>query len=300
MAKKKGLGRGLSALMADVAEKPVAAPTEGTDDTTRRSEMRVPIEMIVPNPDQPRQTFVEDDLNDLANSIREKGVIQPLIVRSIGDTFQIVAGERRWRAAQIAQLHDLPVLVRNLDDTEVLEIAIIENIQRSDLNAVEEALGYRQLMDKFGHTQEKMAEALGKSRSHIANLLRLLNLPDGVQSFLRDGKLSVGHARALITATDPEALAKKIISAGLSVRQTESLVKSEGQTPAFKPKPTQTSTSRDADTVALEGDISAALGMKVILNHPSGAETGSITIKYGSLDQLDDLCMLLTKASLRE
>jgi ParB family chromosome partitioning protein len=300
MAKKKGLGRGLSALMADVAEAPATAPETVSDDSTRRSDMRVPIEKIVPNPDQPRQTFVESDLNDLANSIREKGVIQPLIVRAVGDEFQIVAGERRWRAAQIAQLHDLPVLVRNLDDTEVLEIAIIENIQRADLNAVEEALGYRQLMDKFGHTQEKMAEALGKSRSHIANLLRLLNLPDSVQGFLRDGKLSTGHARALVTAENPESLAKKVISGGLSVRQTESLVKNEGQGKPAKPKTTRSTGNRDADTIALEGDLSAALGMKVSLNHPSGAATGSITIKYDSLDQLDDLCMLLTKSSSSE
>ncbi len=300
MAKKKGLGRGLSALMADVAEAPAEASTEVAQEGARRSEMLVPIEKIVPNPDQPRQTFVEADLNDLANSIREKGVIQPLIVRAVGDEFQIVAGERRWRAAQIAQLHDLPVLVRNLDDTEVLEIAIIENIQRSDLNAVEEALGYRQLMDRFGHTQEKMAEALGKSRSHIANLLRLLNLPDSVQNFLRDGKLSTGHARALVTADQPEALAKKVVSGGLSVRQTEALVKNEGQAVEKKPKLGKTPKSRDADTVALEGDLSAALGMKVALNHPSGAASGSITINYKSLDQLDDLCMLLTKSTLGE
>ena len=300
MAKKKGLGRGLSALMADVAEAPTVAPKEVADDSPRRSEMRVPIEKIVPNPDQPRQTFVEADLTDLANSIREKGVIQPLIVRAIGDEFQIVAGERRWRAAQIAQLHDLPVLVRNLDDTEVLEIAIIENIQRSDLNAVEEALGYRQLMDKFGHTQEKMAEALGKSRSHIANLLRLLNLPESVQTFLKDGKLSTGHARALVTAERPEVLAKKIVSGGLSVRQTEALVKNEGQGTTKKAAPAKAARSRDADTIALEGDLSAALGMKVALNHPSGAASGSITIDYKILDQLDDLCMLLTKATLGE
>ncbi len=190
--------------------------------------------------------------------------------------------------------------MRNLDDTEVLEIAIIENIQRSDLNAVEEALGYRQLMDRFGHTQEKMAEALGKSRSHIANLLRLLSLPESVQRFLRDGKLSTGHARALVTADQPEALAKKVVSGGLSVRQTEALVKNEGQSGDKKPKPAKTSKSRDADTVALEGDLSAALGMKVALNHPSGAASGSITINYKSLDQLDDLCMLLTKSTLGE
>ena len=300
MAKKKGLGRGLSALMADVAEAPEQPVDQVEPSAAKRSDLVVPIEKISPNPDQPRQTFAEADLADLASSIREKGVIQPLIVRQMNDGYQIVAGERRWRAAQRAQLHELPVLVRDFDDTEVLEIAIIENIQRADLNPVEEAQGYRQLMDRFGHTQEKMAEALGKSRSHIANLLRLLNLPDSVQGFLRDGKLSSGHARALVTAEKPEVLAKKVISGGLSVRQTEALVRNEGKQQSTKAKPTAKADGRDADTVALEGDLSAALGMKVSLNHPSGAETGSITIKYGSLDQLDDLCMLLTKSQLGE
>ncbi|MDG2341343.1 MAG: ParB/RepB/Spo0J family partition protein, partial [Paracoccaceae bacterium] len=283
-----------SALMADVAEAPVEA-VEAKGETAKRLDQSAPIEKIIPNPDQPRQTFADDDLRDLANSIREKGVIQPLIVRPVGEKFQIVAGERRWRAAQQAQLHELPIVVRELDGAEVLEIAIIENIQRADLNAIEEALGYRQLMDKFGHTQEKMAEALGKSRSHIANLLRLLSLPDGVQTFLRDGKLSAGHARALITASKPEDLAKKVIAGGLSVRQTEMLVKNEGKEAAPKPKTAKSPMARDADTVALEGDLSAALGMKVQLNHPSGAASGSITINYSSLDQLDDLCMVLTK-----
>lgn len=295
MVKKKGLGRGLSALMADVTEAEAASESAGSTGA-HRAESIVPIEKIHPNPDQPRQTFVEDDLRDLANSIREKGVIQPLIVRQAdGGNYQIVAGERRWRAAQLAQLHELPVLVREFDDTEVLEIAIIENIQRADLNPVEEAQGYRQLMDRFGHTQEKMAEALGKSRSHIANLLRLLNLPDAVQVFLRDGKLSSGHARALVTADDPEGLARKVIAGGLSVRQTEVLAKKGADEKPTKAKSRPTGITKDADTVALEGDLSAALGMKVALNHPSGAESGSITIKYDSLDQLDELCNLLTK-----
>lgn len=293
MAKKKGLGRGLSALMADVTD---TGATEQATAGTGRADSVVPIEKIHPNPDQPRQTFVEADLRDLANSIREKGVIQPLIVRQVdGGDYQIVAGERRWRAAQLAQLHELPVLVRDFDDTEVLEIAIIENIQRADLNPVEEAQGYRQLMDRFGNTQEKMAEALGKSRSHIANLLRLLNLPDAVQEFLRRGDLSSGHARALVTADDPEGLARKVIAGGLSVRQTEALAKKGSDDKPAKAKPARPGISKDADTVALEGDLSAALGMKVALNHPSGAESGSITIKYDNLDQLDELCNLLTK-----
>jgi len=296
MVKKKGLGRGLSALMADVAEKQKEIQEVSSDTGTRRADQIVPIEKISANPDQPRQTFDDTELKDLANSIREKGVIQPLIVRPMGDgDYQIVAGERRWRAAQLAQLHELPVLVRELDDTEVLEIAIIENIQRADLNPLEEALGYRQLMDRFGHTQEKLAEALGKSRSHIANLLRLLNLPSSVQEFLRKGELSSGHARALITAEDPEALARKVIAGGLSVRQTEALAKS---TSVEKPKKTVKSTpsaTKDADTVALEGDLSAAIGMKVVLNHAAGGESGTLTIRYDTLDQLDDLCMILTK-----
>ena len=194
--KKRGLGRGLSALMADVEADTFSKPSVG-----RSADVALPIEKIEPNPDQPRRQFTEADLADLAASIRTKGVIQPLIVRKspkTADMYEIVAGERRWRAAQMVQLHELPVLIREFDDTEVLEVAIIENIQRSDLNPIEEAAGYRQLMDKFGHTQEKLAEAVGKSRSYIANLLRLLHLPDEVLELLRNSKLSAGHARALI------------------------------------------------------------------------------------------------------
>src|SRR6056297_3230308 len=200
--KPRGLGRGLSALMADVGPEPTA---EG-EPRPRQPDMMIPIDQIAPNPDQPRRQFTQDAMDDLTRSIREKGIIQPLIVRPVGEgAYEIVAGERRWRAAQQAQLHEVPAIVRDFDDSEVLEVAIIENIQRADLNAVEEAAGYRQLMEKFGHTQERLAEALGKSRSHIANLMRLLNLPEDVQSLLRDGAISAGHARALITATDPSA-----------------------------------------------------------------------------------------------
>lgn len=296
MSKKKGLGRGLSALMADVTE--AESKAVETDAPSRRGEITVAIEKIAPNPDQPRHQFDEEQLQDLARSIKEKGVIQPLIVRQSPEDdsqYQIVAGERRWRAAQLAQLHELPVLVRSFDDTEVLEIAIIENIQRADLNPVEEALGYRQLMDRFGHTQEKMAEALGKSRSHIANLMRLLGLPEGVLEFLRKGELSAGHARALVTADDPEALARKVISGALSVRQTEALVKAQGKPAAQKAKKASSTASKDADTLALEGDLSAAVGMKVVINHHESTENGTVTIKYTSLDQLDELCNLLTK-----
>lgn len=291
---KRGLGRGLSALMSDVAENP-GTPRE----TPKQPDRALPIEAIEPNPDQPRRSFDRAALEDLAASIREKGVIQPLIVRPSPRTvggFEIVAGERRWRAAQMAQLHELPVLIREFDDTEVLEIAIIENIQRADLNPVEEAAGYTQLMEKFGHTQEKLATALGKSRSHIANAVRLLGLPQDVQGFLRDGSLSAGHARALITADDPLALARKVIKSGLSVRETEKLAKTEGENifgrgdKPSKPK----SAAKDADTKALEGDLSANLGMPVALNHKPGQESGSITISYDSLDQLDELCRRLS------
>lgn len=286
-SKPRGLGRGLSALMADVTADPVASG----ESAARRPDMQVPIERLKPNPDQPRRTFDPEDLNDLCASIKEKGIIQPLIVRQKGEDYEIVAGERRWRAAQMAQLHQIPVLVRELDDTEVLEIAIIENIQRADLNAVEEAAGYRQLMDRFGHTQERLAEALGKSRSHIANLLRLLSLPDDVQELVKGGDLSAGHARALITCENASELAKQIVRGGLSVRATEALVKKQqrGDEPkAERPRPVKA--DKDADTKALEGDLSAMLGMKVVIDHKPGGESGQITIKYETLDQLDDLC----------
>lgn len=289
--RKRGLGRGLSALMADVSEtETVAAQGPAAADQL------VPIEQIAPNPDQPRKQFVQDDLDDLAASIKEKGVLQPLIVRARGEgRYEIVAGERRWRAAQMAQLHSLPVIVRDFTDIEVLEVAIIENIQRADLNAAEEAAGYKQLMDKFGHTQEKMAEALGKSRSHIANLLRLLNLPASVLELLRDGQLSAGHARALVPAEDPLKLAQQIIKGGLSVRAAEALVKRE-QAGDAKPKPTGSTGAdeKDADTKALEGDLSANLGMQVSLSHKPGQESGQLSVKYKSLDDLDELCRLLS------
>ena len=296
MAKKtdrKSLGRGLSALLADVNL------DEGVSSGQRAGKpadsLEVPIERVHANPDQPRRTFVDKDLDDLTASITEKGVIQPLIVRvdpKDADTYEIVAGERRWRAAQRAKLHNIPVLVRDLTDTEVLELAIIENIQRADLNAVEEAMGYRQLMDKFGHTQEKLAQALGKSRSHIANLLRLLNLPSEVLEFLRDGRLSAGHARALVPAEDPLALARVIISKGLSVRQAEILAKTK------KPETTtkrQLKPAKDADTRALEADLAAHLGVKVTIDHKAGSEKGVLRIDYSDLEQLDDLCQLLSK-----
>jgi len=289
--KQRGLGRGLSALMADVTEE---TTRQESGSAPRRADLVVPIERIEPNPDQPRRDFTPEQLEDLSNSIREKGVIQPLIVRKkADDRYEIVAGERRWRASQMAQLHELPIIVRDYDDTEVLEIAIIENIQRADLNPVEEAMGYRQLMQKFGHTQEKVSEALGKSRSHIANLMRLLNLPDDVQVMLREGHLSAGHARALVTSVNASELARKVVKDGLSVRQTEKLAKKTGSL-VEQNKKSRPKTHKDADTVSLEGDLSANLGMKVAVEHVSGGENGKITITYQTLDQLDELCRILS------
>ncbi|MFT4149241.1 MAG: ParB/RepB/Spo0J family partition protein [Paracoccaceae bacterium] len=277
---RRGLGRGLSALMSDVN---LEAPTSGM---SRRVDLMVPVERISPNPDQPRRDFQPEALQDLADSLRQKGIIQPLIVRPKGDRYEIVAGERRWRAAQLAQMHEVPVIVREFDDVEVIEIAIIENIQRADLNAIEEALAYRQLMDRFGHTQEKVAEALSKSRSHIANLLRLLNLPDEVQAMVRSGSLTSGHARALITTPNPTELARQVVQRGLSVRETEKLAKA----PEKKPGSPRPRVEKDADTRALEGDLSANLKMAVRIEHEPGTGRGTLSIRYNSLEDLDLLC----------
>ena len=284
--RQRGLGRGLSALMADIEQ---TVGDTGAVNSERRNEMLVPVETIHPNPGQPRRHFDADDLNDLAGSIRSKGIIQPLVMRAHpvkAGEYEIVAGERRWRASQLAQLHELPVVVREFSDLDVLEIAIIENIQRADLNPIEEASGYRQLMDKFGHTQEQMAEVLGRSRPHIANVLRLLALPDDVQRFVINGSLSSGHARALITAPNASDLARVVIARGLSVRQTEKLVKE----PKASSKERASKSAKDADTRALEGDLSAALNMAVSIAHNPGQEGGSITISYKNLEQLDELC----------
>ncbi|HGG05963.1 MAG TPA: ParB/RepB/Spo0J family partition protein [Aliiroseovarius sp.] len=290
--RQSGLGRGLSALMADV----VPDDQEPKPGTAPKADSVIAIDKIHPNPDQPRRTFVQDDLDDLAASIREKGVIQPLILRKnpkISGAYEIVAGERRWRAAQLARLHEVPAIIRDYSDTEALEIAIIENIQRADLNAIEEAAGYRDLMERFGHTQEKLGAALGKSRSHIANLLRLLKLPESVQTLLKDGKLTAGHARTLVTADDPEGLANQIVSRGLSVRDAEKLAKNPSAGKAAKPsvKP-----EKDADTRRLEQDLTATIGMKVAIDHNAGGESGKVVIKYKTLDDLDEVCRRLTMA----
>lgn len=292
---KRGLGRGLSALMADI-EPSVDAPQNNQTpaDVQNRGDRRIPVEQIKPNPDQPRRQFSQSALEELAASIREKGIIQPLILRpdpADQNLFQIVAGERRWRAAQIAQLHDLPAIVRDFDDTEVLEVAIIENIQRADLNAVEEAQGYRQLMDKFGHTQDQLATAMGKSRSHLANTMRLLQLPEEIQTLLQDGQLSAGHARALITADDPITLAHRAIKEGMSVRDIEKAAKAPKS--SQQPKAARGSSQKDADTRILEGELSRILGMGVVIDHDTDAGGGKLSIKYKDLSQLDDLLRLL-------
>lgn len=294
---RRGLGRGLSALMADV--EPTSVPAKADENDSRRPDRLVAIERIQPNPDQPRRSFTTEQLQELADSIRTKGIIQPLILRphpTSEGNYEIVAGERRWRAAQMAQLHEVPALIRDFNDTEVLEVAIIENIQRADLNAIEEAAGYRQLMFKFGHTQEKLAEALGKSRSHIANLMRLLNLPEDVQEMVASGVLSAGHARALITATNQSEHAKTIVKRGMSVRDAEKLVKKASGTNEKPKKRTQSGISfdKDADTKALEGDLSAALGMTVTIDHKTGTDQGRVVISYETLEQLDALCMILS------
>ena len=285
---QRGLGRGLSALMADVS---VTTEVAGNPISSRRVDIVVPVERLFPNPHQPRRDFASDALEDLAASIRVKGVIQPLIVRRRGtEEYEIVAGERRWRAAQMAKVHELPVIIKDLSDSEVLEIALIENIQRADLNAIEEALAYRQLMDRFGHTQEKMAEALSKSRSHIANLLRLLQLPEEVQTYIREGKLTAGHARALITTANPAELARMIIAKGMTVRQAEDLAKKQAAAVGKPGRPKPYSFEKDADTRALEADLSANLRMTVKIAHEPGGGAGVLSIRYKSLEDLDLLC----------
>ena len=286
----RGLGRGLSALMSDVTPQ-----ADNQQPIQNSAERLIAIEQIYPNPDQPRRTFDDQAMEDLTASISEKGVIQPLIVRrkesEIGQ-FEIVAGERRWRASQRAQLHEVPVIIREFSDLEVLEVAIIENIQRSDLNAIDEAAGYKQLMEKFGRTQDEMGKALGKSRSHIANSVRLLTLPNSVQTFLENGQLSAGHARTLVGHPEANALAAEIVKKGLSVREAEKLAKSYKE-PKKRKEKVQAQT-KDADTVQVENELSAQLGMKVSVNHAAGRENGQLVLNYRDLEQLDDLLRLLS------
>lgn len=288
---KRGLGRGLSALMAEIEVEPARQA-----DVAKPGRTMLPIEQITANPNQPRRSFDPDALQELAASLKARGVLQPLIVRPHPEDpalFQIVAGERRWRAAQMAQLHELPVIIRDFSDTEMLEVAIIENIQRADLNAIEEAASFKQLMERFGHTQEKLAEALNKSRSHIANLLRLLNLPDQVQELVKEGKLTAGHARALVTAENPGQLARRVIEKGLSVRETESMVRNLAEPAAAPARRRSTAEAKDSDTRALEADLAAQLRMGVEIRH-LGQDGGQLILAYRSLDQLDQLCQLLS------
>jgi len=302
--KNKGLGRGLSALLSST-DKEYANIALADDAGTAqagaiRADKDVPIEFLVPNPNQPRKTFDDEKAKELVDSIKEKGVLQPILVRPIkgGDNYEIIAGERRWRAAQAAGLHKLPVIVKDLSDVEALEIAIIENVQRHDLSPIEEALGYKRLMDEFGHTQEILGKIVGKSRSHIANILRLLVLPEKVRTMLAAGQLSMGHARALITADDPDALAARIVKEGLSVRQTEALAKQAKQgdkAPTIKVAPKKkVLLEKDPDTLALENELSLSLGVKVSIDFHAD-ETGELRLQYKSLEQLDDLCQRLNQ-----
>ena len=292
--RQRGLGRGLSALMGQDAEAPVAS-----DAPVPAGVQRVPIESLKPNPDQPRKTFRQEDLEELTASIRDKGVLQPILVRTQpgeDGVWQIIAGERRWRASQAARLTEVPIVVHEMDDVEVFEVAIVENVQRADLNPLEEAEAYRVLMERFGRTQDAVAGVVGKSRSHVANTMRLLQLPERVLFYLREGKLSAGHARALINTPDPGQLADIAFVDGLSVRETEALARRavEG------PKPTKTKSASAAvggegaaDVAALQQDLADALGLKVQLSDKGGK--GELTIGYGSLEQLDDLCRRLMR-----
>lgn len=286
---KKRLGRGLAALIGEMdnAEQK-AEPSKVAPDHN------LPIEFIVRNSENPRQQFDRDGLADLARSIRKHGIVQPIVVRKTSeDKYEIIAGERRWRAAQQAGLTDVPVLVRNVDDKTALEIAIVENVQRSDLNPLEEALGYEQLMSHYGYTQNDLGEVIGKSRSHVANSLRLLKLPEEVRQMLVDGSLSAGHARAIVSTSNPLALAKKIVSEGLSVRDAERLAQLDinGEDVTSSSVKSGQSAQKDADTLALEQSLSDVLGLKVDLKHKG--EKGQLKISYKSLEQLDNICKLL-------
>ena len=289
-APKRGLGRGLSALLGEVQrEQPVAPDAHRPAGVTMLS-----IASISPNPDQPRRHFDDEALDELAASLATRGLIQPIVVRPRGHGYQIVAGERRWRAAQRARLHEVPVIVRELDDVKTLELAIIENIQRQDLNAIEEAEAYQRLTKQFGHTQEALGKLVNKSRSHVANLLRLLELPESVRVMVASGTLDMGHARALITAPDPEALAREVVDSGLSVRETEKLARG-GRPPAKRggsgDAPIEYK-SMDADIGALERHLGDILGLKVQIEHQG--KGGRVTIGYSTLDQLDLVCQRLS------
>jgi ParB family transcriptional regulator, chromosome partitioning protein len=290
---RPGLGRGLSALLGDNA--PRTAEQSNTGNSSASSVRQLPVSALAPHPGQPRRHFDEAALDELAQSIAQRGIIQPIVVRPHGKDYQIVAGERRWRAAQRARLHEVPVIVRNLDDAETLEIALVENIQRQDLNAIEEADTYSKLIEEFGHTQDALARLVGKSRSHVANLLRLLELPISVQKLVIERSLSMGHARALINASDPEALADRVVDKGLSVRETERIAREKGGVVSSQRKPhsaDHADRSPDADIAALERQLGDVLGLNVRIAHDG--KGGSLTLQYSTLDQLDMVCQRLS------
>ena len=281
----KGLGMGLSALLGE-ASRPAAEQSEASRGGVREVE----IARIRPNPNQPRISFSEESIAELAESIAERGVLQPILLRPDDDGFQIVAGERRWRAAQKARLHTIPAIVREIDEATTAELALIENIQREDLNAIEEAEGYRQLIQRHGHTQDDVGKLVHKSRSHVANLLRLLDLPDSVQQSLLQGDISMGHARAVAAAPDPEALTREVVAKGLSVRQAESRAKRAKQGP--RELVLDKSRAVDPDLAALERQLADMLGLKVQVAHKG--QGGTVTLHYSSLDQLDMVCQRLS------
>jgi ParB family chromosome partitioning protein len=290
-----GLGRGLSALMGDIERDAPPATTAGRSGSRDGDVRLIAIADISTHPDQPRRRFDEDALDELARSIEARGVLQPIVVRSVGDRYQIVAGERRWRAAQRAHLHEIPALIRTLDDTSAFEVAIIENVQRADLNAIEEAQAYRRLIDDHGRSPEEVGRFVAKSRSHVANLLRLLDLPDPVQRSVAEGALSMGHARAIAASSDPEKLAAEVSRRGLSVRDTEKLARADKGQPAqqrprsgaHNPMPAQ-----DADIAALERQLADMLGLTVEIAHGEGG--GSVVLRYSTLEQLDMVCQRLS------
>ena len=291
MAEEQGrsrLGRGLAALIGDVGEEIGAIERA-------RGQRRVPVEFLRPSARNPRRTFGEDDLDELTTSIRERGILQPIIVRSIPgmvDAYEIIAGERRWRAAQRAELHDVPVILVEADDREALEIAIVENVQRTDLNAIEEAAGYERLIAEFNYTQNDLARVIGKSRSHVANTLRLSKLPEPVRKMVSEGAVSAGHARALLSVSDPELMAKKIVAEGLSVRDIERVVQEEARGESKSAVPTKPRAEKDADTRALEKALEEALGLSVSIGHRANG-SGEVKIGYATLEQLDALCRRL-------
>jgi ParB family chromosome partitioning protein len=289
--RRRNLGRGLSALFGEDDAAEGANPPASAGEGPLKS---LPIEFLKPGRYQPRHIMETEQIEDLAQSIRQMGILQPILVRphpAETGVFEIIAGERRWRAAQQASLHEVPVIIKDLSDKEALEVALVENLQRQDLSPIEEASGYRRLMDEFGHTQEVLAKALGKSRSHVANILRLLGLPDAVRTMVDSGALSAGHARALIGAADPLAIAKTVVKRRLSVRQTERLVKGGKQAKGSKPPPT---IAKDTDTLALERELGAILGLKVDIKFKNGK--GDLTVHYQSLEQLDDVIERLSRA----